>query len=93
MLVFAGADDPDDSVPYLDAYTYEDRVTIEHLFGTNPIDRYRKGSQIWSEFRRNHPGSAPFRFALHPETGHTFTAEMREDVTRFIETELARHAE
>jgi hypothetical protein len=90
MLVFAGEDDPDDSVPYLDAYTYEDRVTIEHLFGTNPIDRYRQASQIWKESRRRYPESAPFTLALYPEVGHTFSVEMRNDVTNFIEAALDR---
>lgn len=88
VFVFAGADDTDDSVPYLDAYAYEDRVTIEHLFGRDPIRRYEGSAEVWGGARRMHADNAPFILRLYPDTGHDFTDGMKSDVIAFIEAQV-----
>jgi hypothetical protein len=77
-LWFVGAEDEDDAVPYLDAYAYEDRVTITRLFGEDHMERYRRQAELLDQRGMNTD------FHVFESAGHEITSEAWETVYAFI---------
>jgi pimeloyl-ACP methyl ester carboxylesterase len=79
-LFFVGEEDQDDAVPYLDAYAYEDRLTIMELFGADHMERYRQTGRLFTRQEMN----ARMRFI--EDTGHEISATAWRLVYSFIGT-------
>ena len=79
---FVGSEDKDDAVPYLDSYTYEDRITIMELFGKDHLKRYKTIEKIFKENKINH------RFKFYKDTGHEISDKAWRDIFNFVEENL-----
>jgi dienelactone hydrolase len=82
IFLYMGSADTNDSVPYSDAYSDEQRAQVNRLFGATPIERWPKAEAIYAASAMN----ATFR--LYPGVGHTITDEMFDDIANFFSSRL-----
>ncbi|MCP4547650.1 MAG: hypothetical protein GY835_14415 [bacterium] len=64
QLLFMGDQDDNDSVPYNDGYSDEDKELIFELFGETPVSRWSLAEAIYDSL------GASARFRLYPGVGH-----------------------
>jgi pimeloyl-ACP methyl ester carboxylesterase len=79
---FVGSEDGDDAVPYLDSYSYEDRVTIMELFGREHMERYRRAAQLFAE------EGMRARLRIYEGVGHAIPPEAWSEIYTFIRGHL-----
>ena len=91
MLFFQGGDDENDSVAegdklsgkenfISDSYNYSQCIMINELFGTVPVKRVSKVSEIYSNF-----GVKNFNYVIVPNIGHR-TKPLKKEVLEFLKT-------
>jgi hypothetical protein len=89
MMFFQGGDDENDSVAEgdelsdeenfsSDSYSYSQCIMINQLFGTVPVKRVSKVSEIYSNF-----GVKNFNYVILPDTDHR-TEPFEDEVLQFF---------
>lgn len=78
MHFFLGEEDDNDSVVFRDGYEKEDEFLINDLFGKSLQQRFKAAEQMYKEAGLN------AKFVLYPDTGHTISADMQEDIVEFF---------
>jgi hypothetical protein len=76
---FIGDQDVNDSVPYTDSYDPVDADQVNRLFGTTPMQRWPVAHTIYTN-----AGCTNAQFVTYPGIGHTFTAQMQDDIKHFF---------
>ncbi|MCG8641425.1 MAG: hypothetical protein MI862_16965 [Desulfobacterales bacterium] len=80
MFFYLGEKDTNDSVTYRDGYEKEDEEIIFNLFGENPVERWEKAENIYSEL------GCSSEFLLYKGVGHQKTFQTENDIIRFFKT-------
>ncbi|MCG2585187.1 hypothetical protein [Massilia sp. TS11] len=81
MFIYMGDQDDNDSLPFKDSYEEEDRVLAFRLLGSTPLARWPLAEKLYRE------AGLQARFVLYPGVGHTITADMRKDITAFLQAQ------
>lgn len=95
---FVGSEDTDNAVPYLDSFSYEDRVTINKLFNTQISQNF--SDSITSNTRESSPlilryellinlfekNGFPVTFTIYDGVSHTIAPQAWEEIVAFINT-------
>lgn len=78
MFFYLGEKDTNDSVTYRDGFEKEDEEVIFNLFGKNPVERWEKAENIYSEL------DCSSEFLLYKGVGHQKTSQIKNDIIRFF---------
>ena len=76
---FIGDQDVNDSVPYTDSYDPVDADQVNRLFGTTPLQRWPVAHTLYTN-----AGCTNVQFVTYPGIGHSFTAQMEDDIKHFF---------
>ena len=79
---FVGTEDENNAVPYLDAYAFEDRITIQGLFGIDPQIRFRHYTSIMKKL------DIQLQFTFYDGMGHYLSDEAYDDIIEFVTSHL-----
>jgi len=78
ILLYMGDSDTNDSVPFSDGYSDEQREQVFRLFGANPVERWPVAEAIYESAGMNST------FVLYPGVGHSISDEMYDDIADFF---------
>lgn len=78
LFLFLGDKDDNDSVPFDDSYDKDDRELVYAMFGKKPLDRWKTAKELYKN------AGLQATFKLYPDTGHTITPAIRDDIVAFI---------
>lgn len=81
-LFIIGSEDTNDSVPYSDSYDEEDRILINQLFGTTPLERWGKSEKIYKKVLHD------VEFKTYKGMGHAPSLKSLRDVLGFFKTKM-----
>jgi hypothetical protein len=79
LFFFMGSADTNDSVPYSDSYSSEDRDLVNSLFGNTPIERWPKAKQIYEGI------GSKCQFVLYSGVRHEISNTMKADIIKFFD--------
>lgn len=79
IYFYLGDQDANDSVPFQDSFTTDQRDLILNHFGPNPLSRWSIAERLYQEI-----GSIA-QFAIYPGVGHATTDETKRDVLDFLQ--------
>jgi pimeloyl-ACP methyl ester carboxylesterase len=82
MFFYLGDQDTNDSGPYKDGYDPEDRMIVDKLFGTTPVQRWPRAEELYRQ------AGVPATFRLYPGAGHVPNEAMDRDVFEFLQKNL-----
>jgi hypothetical protein len=82
LYVFAGDQDANDPVDYIDGFDPQDREVIERLFGDTPVNRFSKLQEVYDA------AGCDSEFVVYGGVGHDYTARMQDDVIAFFAMQL-----
>ncbi len=80
QYIFMGALDTNDTLPYDDAYSEEERELSRHVLGNTMTERWERAQEV---YRRQ---GVAAEFVTYPGTGHELNQEIMADVVEFFLT-------
>jgi pimeloyl-ACP methyl ester carboxylesterase len=79
LYFFQGEKDTNDSLKFRDGYEKEDEDLVVKNFGSTLMERWKISEKLYQE-----GGCRNCRFVLYPETGHSVTNKMVNDIITFF---------
>jgi hypothetical protein len=83
QYIYMGADDDNDTLPYGDAFSDEERILIKKVLGENMFGRWQPSQDIYKQ-----QGCSAVTFVTYPGVGHTITNTIANDVYNFFKKSI-----
>ncbi|MDA3951346.1 MAG: hypothetical protein PF508_19215 [Spirochaeta sp.] len=78
QFIFMGESDDNDTLPYGDAYSEEERRITRELLGDSMAERWARSREIYAEL------DVPAQFVTYRGVGHEMNEAIRTDIVRFL---------